>query len=65
VEPGGPADGAGIQAGDVVTGLNSTEIRSSGDLLSALRQYQPGDKVKLTILRDSQKSTFDVQLGER
>jgi S1-C subfamily serine protease len=65
VEPGGPADGAGIRAGDVVTGLDSTDIRSSGDLLSALRQYQPGDKVELTILRDSQESTFDVQLGER
>jgi S1-C subfamily serine protease len=65
VEPGGPADGAGIRAGDVVTGLGSTDIRSSGDLLSALRQYQPGDKVVLTVLRDGQKSTFDVQLGER
>jgi S1-C subfamily serine protease len=65
VEPGGPADGAGIQAGDVVTALGSTGIRSSGDLLSALRQYQPGAKVELTILRDGQKSTFDVQLGER
>jgi serine protease Do len=65
VEPGGPGDGAGIRAGDVVTGLGSTDIRSSGDLLSALRQYQPGDKVVLTVLRDGQKSTFDVQLGER
>jgi serine protease Do len=65
VEPGGPADGAGIRAGDVVTGLGSTDIRSSGDLLSALRQYQPGDKVELTILRDSQENTFDVRLGER
>jgi serine protease Do len=65
VEPGGPADGAGIRAGDVVTGLDSTDIRSSGDLLSALRQYQPGDKVELTILRDSQESTFDLRLGER
>jgi serine protease Do len=48
-----------------VTGLGSTDIRSSGDLLSALRQYQPGDKVELTILRDSQESTFDLRLGER
>jgi serine protease Do len=65
VEPGGPADGAGIQAGDVVTALGSTDIRSSGDLLSALRQYQPGDKVDLTVLRNGQKSHFEVQLGER
>jgi serine protease Do len=65
VEPGGPAGGAGIQPGDVVTALGSTDIRSSGDLISALRQYQPGDKVELTILRDGQRSNFDVQLGDR
>jgi serine protease Do len=64
VEPGGPAAGAGIQAGDVVTALGSTDIRSSGDLISALRQYQPGDTVKLTVLRNGQKSTIDVKLGE-
>jgi len=65
VEPGGPAGGAGIQPGDVVTALGSTDIRSSGDLISALRQYQPGDKVELTILRDGQRSNFNVLLGDR
>jgi S1-C subfamily serine protease len=65
VEPGGPADAAGIHAGDVVTALGSTPIQSSGDLLSALRQYKPGDKVQVTILRNGQNSNLEVQLGQR
>ena len=65
VEPGGPADSAGIQAGDVVTALGSADIRSSGDLLSALRQYAPGDTVQITVLRDGENHRLDIQLGER
>jgi serine protease Do len=64
VQPGGPAADAGIRRGDVVTALGSQEIRSSGDLISALRNYQPGDTVKLTILRNGEKSQLQVNLGE-
>ncbi len=65
VEPGGPAGTAGIQSGDVVIALGATEIRSSGDLLSALRQYMPGETVEVTVLRDGEESQLAVQLGER
>jgi S1-C subfamily serine protease len=65
VEPGGPADAAGVEAGDVVTALGSVEVRSSGDLLSALRQYEPGETVEMTVLRGGEESRLDVRLGER
>ena len=64
VEPGGPADAAGIQRGDVVIAAGSQEIRSSGDLISALRNYQPGDTVDLTVLRNGEKSRLQVDLAE-
>jgi len=64
VEPGGPADSAGVQRGDVVTSVGSEEIRSSGDLISALRNYQPGDAVDLTVLRDGEKSQLRATLAE-
>jgi len=64
VEPGGPANSAGVQRGDVVTSVGSEEIRSSGDLISALRNYQPGDTVDLTVLRDGQKSQLRATLAE-
>ena len=65
VEPGSPADDAGIQRGDIVTAAGSEEVRSSGDLLSALRSYMPGDTVGLEILRNSEKTTLRVNLAER
>ncbi len=65
VEPGGPADAAGIQRGDIVTAAGPEEVRSSGDLLSALRNYMPGDKVGLKILRNGENNTFQVKLAER
>ncbi len=63
--PGGPAARAGIEAEDVVTAVDSAEIGSSGDLLSALREYAPGDDVTLTVLRDGEEISFGVRLGER
>ena len=65
VEPGSPADDAGIRRGDIITAAGSEEILSSGDLLSALRDYMPGDSVRLTVLSDGEKTTLQVNLAER
>ena len=64
VEPGGPTAEAGIEAGDVVVAVEE-EIRGSGDLLSALRHYQPGDRVEVTVLRDGAEEQLTFRLGER
>src|SRR5215204_6541569 len=65
VEPGGPADAAGIQRGDVVIAAGQEEVRSSGDLISALRDYQPGDTVGLEVLRNGEESKLQVNLAKR
>ena len=64
VEPGSPAAAAGIQRGDIVTAAGSEEVRSSGDLLSALRNFMPGDTVRLTVLRNGEKTTLQANLAE-
>ena len=64
VEPGSPADAAGIQRGDIITAAGSEEVRSSGDLLSALRNYMPGDTVGFRILRNGEESRLQVDLAE-
>src|SRR5215204_2658699 len=64
VEPGSPAEAAGVKRGDVVTAVGPEEIRTSGDLISALRDYQPGDEVKLTVLRNDEKVTLQANLAE-
>jgi len=65
VVPGSAADDAGVRVEDIVVGLGDTEIRSSGDLFGALRDYRPGDNVKLTVVRNGEKQTLDVTLDER
>ncbi len=65
VEPGGAADEAGVRRGDVITALGDSEIANYGDLLGALRDYQPGDTARLTVFRNGEERTLSVTLGER
>ncbi len=65
VGPGTPAEEAGLDIEDIIVGLDDTPIESSGDLLGALRDYQPGDTVQLTIVRGDDERTVDVTLAER
>ena len=65
VEPGSGADEAGVRVNDVITALEDAEVASYGDLFGALRDYQPGDTVVLTVVRGGEERTLDVTLGER
>ena len=65
VEPGSGADAAGVRRGDIIVRLGDEPIDNAGDLFGALRDYQPGDIVELTVVRDGEELTLDVTLGER
>ena len=66
VEPGSAADAAGIRVEDIVTSIDDTPIEDSGDLLAALRDYQPGDTAQVTVVRQSgNEETLNVTLDER
>jgi serine protease Do len=65
VEPGSGADEAGVRRGDIIVSLGDAPIENTGDLLGALRDYQPGDTTELTVVRDGDELTLDVTLGER
>jgi S1-C subfamily serine protease len=45
---GGPAEAAGLTAGDVITAVDGTAIGTSADLPTAMTGYHPGDKVSAT-----------------
>jgi S1-C subfamily serine protease len=64
VEPGGPADAAGVRRGDVVIAVGPEEVLGSGDLISALRGYQPGETAELTVLRSGEETKLRVDLAE-
>ena len=55
---------AGLQAGDIVTKIDNTNVTSASDLTSAIGNYKPGDKVTLTIFRSGETKTVEVTLEE-
>jgi S1-C subfamily serine protease len=65
VEPGSPADDAGVQAGDLITEVGGEAIDNTTSLSQLLYQHRPGDKVDLTIERNSDTQTVTVTLGTR
>jgi S1-C subfamily serine protease len=80
VSPGGPADKAGIRAGDLSATLDNhpiqlggdiiikvagKDIRSSNDLRAAVVDRKAGDKVKVTLVRAGKVKNVEVTLGER
>ncbi len=66
VEQGSAADDAGLRTEEIITAIDDTKIENSGDLLGALRDYQPGDTVQITVVqRNGNERTVDLTLGER
>ena len=65
VAPGSPAASAGLQAGDIVLGIDNHPIGSSSDLVVALRQYKPNQPVGLTYERDGGDQVAIAILAEK
>ena len=70
VTEGSPAARAGIKPsvrnrpGDVIIEADGKRIRWVRELLAILDNKKAGDTIKLTILRDGEKMTIDVPLGD-
>ncbi|MDD2533169.1 MAG: trypsin-like peptidase domain-containing protein [Eubacteriales bacterium] len=64
VDPGSPADDAGLQKGDVIIAINGTEALTTEAINQIKNDYMPGDQIELTIVREGQKMTVVVILGE-
>jgi len=65
VDDGSPAEGAGIEVGDVVVGIDDAAIEGSAGLIAAIRDHSPGDAVAVVVVRDGEEQTLDVTLVER
>lgn len=64
VREGGPADEAGLEEGDVIQSINGSPIESWAAFRTAIATTPPGTEVELGIVRDGEKETFTVTLGE-
>ena len=65
VVKGGPAEKAGLQAGDRIVSEDGTEIASKDDLGTLMQKHAAGDTLSITIARDGQMQTVNVTLGEK
>ena len=65
VVKGGPAEKAGLQAGDRIVSVDGTEIASKDDLGTLMQKHAAGDTLSITIARDGQMQMVNVTLGEK
>ncbi len=80
VTAGSPADRAGIRAGDerrvfqdqpyqaggdVIVAVDGTAIRRDDDLSAALVDKAPGDRARLTVVREGRRQDVEIVLGDR
>jgi serine protease Do len=65
VQPGSPAEKAGIRPGDVITKFDGRDVPNFQALAILILKKKPGDKVKITLLRDKKTLTREVVLQER
>ena len=65
VEPGSPADKAGIQPGDVITLVNGQPVRTGADLVNPIAQTAIGQKVQLRYLRSKTAHDVSVTVADR
>jgi S1-C subfamily serine protease len=62
VLPKGPAENAGIKAGDVIVKANGKDIDSKSIFDEQISYFRPGDKVKVTILRNGKETEASLVL---
>ena len=64
VVSGSPADKAGVEAGDIITELNSQKLGEDADLVSVLNTLKSGQKIEIKVYRDGKTKSLSAILGE-
>lgn len=65
ISKGSPAEKAGLKKGDVITAVDADKIAEPQDLFEKIGEYDPGDKVTITYLRDKKENKTTATLDER
>jgi S1-C subfamily serine protease len=63
--PGGPAEAAGLQPGDVIVGVGGTEVQTKEDVSAAIESRKPGDAIAVDVERAGARRSLRVTLGTR
>jgi S1-C subfamily serine protease len=65
VVPGGPAERAGLQTGDLIVTIDGVDVRSLGGLLGEIERHSIGDSILLEVVRDGAPFQVTVPVEER
>lgn len=63
VQPGSAGSAAGLRPGDVLTKVNDQVIDAEHPLKTIMLRFRPGDRVRLTVVRDGREQQIEVTLG--
>jgi serine protease Do len=63
VTAGGPAEKAGIKAGDVIVAINGKNIRAGDELIGTVTTTPVGNTLGITVLRDGKRDSYKVVVG--
>jgi len=64
IQPGSPAEAAGLRAGDVVVAVDGQPVAGSSALRNRIGLLTIGEKVDITVLRDGRRRTINAEIGE-
>ncbi|NIM91677.1 MAG: Do family serine endopeptidase [Candidatus Aminicenantes bacterium] len=65
VEPGFPAEKAGLERYDVIIEVNGQPIEDGNDLRFKIADIEPGTKVNIKVIRDGKEKSFTVRITEK
>jgi len=65
VEPGSPAERAGLKMGDVILAINGQAVSSGDDLVQIVSQSKIGSSLKLDLLRNGKRLVTSVEVADR
>ncbi|MGD1107005.1 MAG: trypsin-like peptidase domain-containing protein [Terracidiphilus sp.] len=65
VQPGGPADKAGLKAGDIIVAVDGRSIKDGDDLVNEIASRRPGSTIRLGFMRDGKPQDTTVTIGDR
>lgn len=59
------AFGAGLQSGDLIVRFDEIDVRTRDDLIIGIRRYRVGQTVEIEVMRDGERISTILELGER
>lgn len=65
IQRGGPADRAGLRAGDTVVSINDKAITDTAALINETAALSPGTRAQFKVMRDREAVSLAVELGQR